>query len=138
MTRKEYSFDVAQITEYHIGDDDSTGVVVCDNNTTSMSIPITKHFPIKPSCGDQIKYLIANGYGESKNILIVPIEIRIKNMRTPLPIDYDKIITDLELNLTDKKSWLPFSGLTSRERFIQGIDEMVKDYIAPYKKGNLY
>lgn len=148
----------ADITDFRPSADDSNkGVVVCDNETTTMSLPIDRKFQINPSCGDKLKYLIVSLRDDDSNIEIIPIEIKVRNMKTKLTIDYNKVIDSMGLRLSSEKSvfsrlaFLKFSkflkisefsesktALSEKDKFIKVIDDAARNSLNPYKGTRLY
>lgn len=108
----------------------TTGNVECDNLKRTLAVPITSGQVIEPGLGDEIKYLVITNNDEVGLSEIVPIEIKIKGMKSRLTIDYEYLIAGLGLQLNDKKPL--FSAISKKARFINAIELLKDKHLLPF------
>lgn len=124
-------YDYKQLSEKY-------GIVHCDNVFSSYSIPIDYKFQIPPSCGDVIKFIVISSVLDKDLIEVVPIEIKIRGMRTKFDINYEKLINNLGLELKTKKKVFSFSALSEKDVFIQKLETNKNNFLRTHKKNSLH
>ena len=139
MTRVKYTNHIADVAKCEVSNKD-TLIVSATNADETYEIQVNRIFTILPSVGDNVKILKAISAEDSLISVIVPIEIKIKNARTQLCIDYDQVIKALSLNLKDTKSWwqVLFNNHTQKEQFILDIEKAKTSFLKTYHKNKLH
>lgn len=139
MPKPKLKHAIASIIGYR-DNDSGTSTVTANTATETFDIELNRQFSVPPVKGDEIELLQIANLSQISDIdepntlsKAIPIEVKVRHIRTSLCVDFDYVVESLRLDMKADRTW--WQSLTrtrsDREQFILDVENARHQYARP-------